>query len=325
MPTLEEIEARLNALALEYDPLKRNTLVELDPFLGSANQTHRMRAYCVIIIGGFNITDKIAPFLISVRIVDGEEVSCEIEVDDRDGLVPLPPLGAECLVELGWAHESMVEMFHGPIQDVEHGFGRKQGGRRMWIHAKGLDHLKSKMKEPMQMNLGEGAPPGQKEGKKHSLSDWIQKLAEAGGGKANVAGKFAANMQDYFGAMGASPMHQIIEEGRKHGAMVQGTTGNTWNFEDPGQRGISCHAIWRENLIGYRVRPFVARGAYGKTFADWFDKAAGQHTKKILDLVTKGLGPAADAAAGGGGAAPQATDSGSDQANQGAADNQDFK
>ena len=171
---VEDIEAKLLALALAYDPLKHDTLIgDLDPFKGAYTQRARMRAFCEVFLNNTDITNKLEPHLISVRIVDGDQLSCELEIDDRDALVPIPPLLSNCKVNLGWAREQMFRTFDGLITDVEHGVGRKQGGRRMWIHANGMNLTSTKMKEPMQMNLGLGAPPGQKEGEKHGLNDWI--------------------------------------------------------------------------------------------------------------------------------------------------------
>ncbi len=320
--SIEEVEARLLALAKDYDPTQFHTLVKEDPFKGTWKQSNRMRAFCSVIVDGEDITYKIDPHLISVRIVDGDHFQCEIEIDDRDAMLPLPRILAQVIVQLGWAREQMFKMFEGVILEVEYGVGRKQGGRRMWIHANGWDTLSTRIKEPMQMNLGEGAPPGKQEGDKHGLQDWIQKLVTAGGGKAEVAGKFAANMQDYWGAMGASPLHEITSLGQKFGAMTQWSAGNVLKFEEPGQRGISCYAIWKNNLIGLRVRPFVARSTFGSSMAESFNSKTGAWLKKTVTELAKGKGPAGEAGAGGGSPGPEATESGSGQANQGNADSQ---
>ena len=324
MPDEDLLNARMSALMLDYDPLKQDTLIKDDPFQGAYTQANRMRAFCEITIDGVNITDKIEPHLISVRIVDGDQLQCEIELDDRDALLPIPPLLASVQVALGWQRESMVKTFDGVIIDLEHGFGRKQGGRRMWVHAQGWDMLGTRIKEPMQTNLGEGAPPGQKEGQKHGLPDWIQKLVTAGGGKADVAGHFAQNMQDYWGAMGASPLHEITSLGEKFGAMVKWDFGNTLRFEKPGQRGISCRAVWRDNLISWRVRPFAARSSYKGMFSQNFDAAKGIWQQKNMEFGSKGrAGTSGQAAAGQGGPAPEATSSGGEQANAGGAEKMD--
>ena len=317
---IEEVEARLLALAKEYDPTKFNTLVRDDPFKGSVVQSNRMRAFCEVRVNGVDITYKIDPHLISVRIVDGDHFQCELEIDDRDARIPIPPILGQVTVALGWARERMFKVFEGVILEVEYGVGRKQGGRRMWVHANGWNTLTTRIKEPMNMNLGEGAPPGKKEGEKKGLPDWIQKLVTAGGGSAEVAGKFAANMQDYWGAMGASPLHEITSLGQKFGAAVQWSAGNVLKFEERGQRGVSCYAIWKNNLIGCRIRPFTARSAYGATQAETFNSKTGEWLKKKITDIAKGQGPAASATAAGGAPGPQATESGADQANQGAAD-----
>jgi uncharacterized protein len=302
-----------------YDPLKRDTLIDTDPFRGSATQTNRMRAYAEVWVDGVDITSKIEPHLISIRIVDGTEKAVELEIDDRDAKLPIPPLIAPVRVLLGWARESMFKMFNGKIMDFEHGFGRKQGGRRMWVHAKGTDVLTTKLKQPMQLNLGEGAPPGKKEGQKHGMPSWIQKLVSKGGGSAEVASKFAANMQDYWQANGASPMHEAMSLADKFGAMHQWDEGNVLKFEVPGQRGVSCRAIWGDNLIGWRVRPFQARTAFASASQQNFDKFIGEWQKRFQDAsanIKGGPGGAAQADNAPAGAA--ATESAANQENDGA-------
>jgi uncharacterized protein len=317
---IEEVEAKLLALAKEYDPTQFHTLVRDDPFKGTFTQSNRMRAFCQVNVNGEDITYKLDPHLISVRIVDGDHFQCEIEIDDRDAMLPIPPILGSCSVALGWAREQMIKVFDGVILEVEYGVGRKQGGRRMWVHANGWNTLSTRIKEPMNMNLGEGAPPGKQEGDKHSLQDWVQKVVKHGGGSADVASKFAANMQDYWGVMSGSPLHEITSLGQKFGAMTKWDSGNVLRFEVPGQRGISCYAVWKNNLIGCRIRPFTARSSYGSTMAETFNNKDGQWLKKTITNIAKGQGPAASAAAGGGGPGPEATQSGADNATQGAAD-----
>jgi len=301
-----------------YDSTKFDTLTgSLDPFIGTPQQTHRHKAYCKVYVNGVDVTANIEPFLISVRIVDDPTLSCELELDDRDAKLPIPPLLSPVEVLLGWQSESMIKVFTGVILDIEHGFGRKQGGRRMWIHAKGTDMLSTHTKTPMQDMLGEGAPPGKKEGEMHGMPDWIQQVAKNGGLSANVSGMFSAIKQDYW-SQTSSPMHEIIRQGERAGAMVQFAGNNTVNFEAPGERGLSCRAVWRDNLIGWRVRPISARAAWGGARQQWFDGMLGQW-KQAASQGASGLGePFSQAAASFMPSGPAASESGAAGDNTGA-------
>ena len=304
---IEDVEARLLALAKDYDPLKRDTVITQDPFYGAYTQTNRMRAYCEVYIDGINITYKLDPHLISVRIVDGSDLSCEIEIDDRDGRLPIPPVQALVEVRLGWQRESMFKSFEGKLSDFEHGFGRKQGGRRMWVKANGWDTLGTKIKQPMDDNQGAGVPPGQDKGEEIPLTDWVKKIIKNAGGTPGVINPFFEKFRrDHWGMMGASPLHQITQLAEEFGAMVQWKNGNKVDWLLPGERGLSCRAVWRDNLIGWRVRPFQSRTAYQGAQAQYFDPKKGTWVKSILD-ATGVLGPTKLATARGGAPGPAAT------------------
>jgi uncharacterized protein len=310
--------ADIDVNAFYYDPLKHDTLIgQLDPFRGAFNQTHRMRAFVEVIVDGLDVTNKLDPYLISVRFQDGGEQKAEIELDDRDGRLPIPPINAPIDISFGWAKESMVRMFEGFIGDVEHGFGRKQGGRRMWIHCIAIA-ITTRFKEPMQDNAGDGAPPGQKEGKMIGLPDWVQQIGKNGGVDVYVNSIFSKFKQDHWAMNGASPMHEITSLAEKFGAMKQYKGRNRVMFEDPGERGQSCRARWRDNLIGYRVHPWASRSSWGGAQAMSFDKFGGSWLKQFTDKAKSMAGPGAAAAAIGGSPAPAATAGQASQANDGA-------
>src|SRR5262249_49930740 len=47
------------------------------------------------------------------------------------------PDDVEVQIWLGWHSEGLYEVFTGKVQSVESGFGRKHGGRRLWVDAFG--------------------------------------------------------------------------------------------------------------------------------------------------------------------------------------------
>jgi uncharacterized protein len=288
-----------------------------DPFIGTEQQTSRLRAHVKVIVAGVDITSKILPHLISVVVIDGEQQkTAEIEIDDRDGKLPIPPYGSPVSVDLGWRSESFVRVFEGVIEDFEHGFARKQGGRRMWVHANSADMLKSKMKEPIQDMLGEGAPPGQQEGSMHGLSSWIQQFTKHAGVNAKVSGAFDAVKQDFWSAANASPMHLMNTLKDQIGFTHQWDKPGSLVVEKMGERGLSCRAIWRDNLIAWRVRPFASRPTFGGSKQQSYDAKESGWKEKLQNFGFKG--PWGEAVSNAMSAIPAATESAAGQDNQGA-------
>jgi len=99
-------------------------------------QGGRRRAHCKIVVDGKDVTNAFDPHLISVQVVDKEGAetdTCSIELDDRDARLHIPPDDAPVSVSLGWHRENFPVIFEGRVADVESGFGRSNGGRRLWI------------------------------------------------------------------------------------------------------------------------------------------------------------------------------------------------
>jgi hypothetical protein len=269
---MSDISDFSNLPGFRFDPFRTDTLISLeDPFIGTLQQTSRMKAFCKIMINSVDVTDKMNPHLISLRVMQGTNNNVmEIELDDRDATLALPPLVSGVTVAIGWESEDLVTIFDGWIDDIEHGFGRKQGGRHLWIHANSSPIFRTSLKAPIQDHLGEGAPPGKQEGKLESMSDWINQLAKHANISATIHSSFANIKSDYWNIANASIKHELASMAEKYGFVHQFDGSKGLQVEKPGQRGLSCHATWRDNLIGWRVRPFVAVEANKGQKAEWF-------------------------------------------------------
>src|SRR5262245_51952898 len=67
------------------------TPLAYDPFTPSiARETLRRKAYCVINVGGIDVTNRLDPHLLSVTVILRADMYDEahIEIDDRDGRLP---------------------------------------------------------------------------------------------------------------------------------------------------------------------------------------------------------------------------------------------
>ena len=138
---------------------------------------------------------------------------------------------------------------------------------------------------------------------------------------------FSKMKRDYWAQGNSSPMHELTSLGEKLGGIVQFTEGNTVNFFKPGntpqggQAPISCRAVWRDNLIAWRVRPMSARTASAYSNQNWYDSLLGQWkaTKQEFNLPQ----PWGSATSGAQDAAPAATESQSGQDNEAGQTNAD--
>lgn len=270
---------------------------DLDPFFGDVVQSNRMRAAIKITIAGTDVTSKVDPHLISVRVMCGvhlEDYQCEIELDDRDGSLPIPPINSPLQVEMGWVNEGTVLVWDGVVQDIEHGFGRKQGGRRMWVHGIGASML-GDGKSPMNNHWGAGAPPGKDEGTPVPISQPLEESAFEAGQTVSVHPKFASITRDYWSQTGESYYHFGRRLAEEHGALFRVIGGTRGQFTTQGQNvdgtaTPNISAVWGKNLIGWRVRPLSARPAWKNTKQNFFDIQQGQ-----WKLMQKGLNLAAPA------------------------------
>lgn len=254
-----------------------------DPFAvdGSDPTYSRRKAYCKVIVSGVDITDQLDPHLISVRVSDGETpYNCELELDDRDGRLPIPPQISPIDVELGWDNEDATKVFHGQIMDVEHAFGRKQGGRRMFVHGIGENTLGTSYRQPAQNNWGAGAPPGKDQGDLINLSQVLGEVAGSFGASLAIHPTLGALQRDYWSQSNESPMHFLRRMANEVGAVTR-VEGDKVVFTKPGQNTsgdeeVSCTATWGKNLIGWRVHPWFSRGLWGGASQQYFDLKAGQ-------------------------------------------------
>lgn len=257
-------------------------------FVGPSQAT-RLKAAIQVIVAGKDVTNRLEPYLINVHVIDGVKGrECHIELDDRDHRLPLPPLGAQCIVMMGWTHELIVSVFNGYINDVEHGFGREQGGRRMWVHAYGADYITTNIKEPFTQSSGEGAPAGQQEGTKIPLSEPLNKAAKSAKATMKIHPAFANIMRDSFMQMNASFIQYGEQIANEHGGYFRVVDGNVGELTRKGQRADGSNtpvikAYWGDNLIGWRVHIYSGRTNWkgGKQAVYNVAKAAWTMLKKI--------------------------------------------
>src|SRR4051812_45535195 len=72
------------------------------------HQGPRRHAVCDIRVSGQPVTTRLHPYLISVQVIDtieGTACECNIELDDRNAELQIPPNEKTLQVSMGWAGE----------------------------------------------------------------------------------------------------------------------------------------------------------------------------------------------------------------------------
>ena len=248
-----------------------------DPFISKSQlEPLRRKAYCKVVVDGFDVTNNLMPFLLSVTIMDKIDVMDEavIEIDDRDARIPLPPIASSVSIELGWESEGTIEVFSGVVADLLSTGSRKEGGRRLHVECTGVNML-GDIKSPQQMNWGEGAPPGQKEGEHVNVSKVFSEAMGKAGFSGQLGGKFSGIGRDYWAMMNESPMHFGQRLASELGGHFKMKNGNHAIIVETGF-GVDApthevFAAWEINLIRWHIYPFVTRSQYASTASQHFD------------------------------------------------------
>ena len=302
------------------------------------HQGPRRHAACKIVVDGNEVTSKMNPYLISVQVIDtieGQHSECHIELDDRNAELEIPPDAVNITVALGWAGEGprvpdqgrsssvggqgemkmrpefaqelawggpgLREVFAGQVSSCESGFGRRGGGRRLWIEATS-GNVKGLAKEPQSGAWGEGS----KTDAKPSGAD-----GGGGGGAGGVGGgadrvaaliPLSQVMTEIFGKAGIKvkmspqmmaiklPYWRVNELPQAFGQRVAKEFGGIFKIENgiatltgrfegvnaDGDNMPTVDADWGINLIGWRIKPYAGRPQWGAAATRRFDLHEGK-------------------------------------------------
>jgi Bacteriophage probable baseplate hub protein len=254
-----------------------------DPWSGKnidALQSSRLRAEVTIIVDGDDVTKKVDPHLIMVRTLTGtqtEEYQCEIELDDRDGRLSIPAIGVPLKVLMGWRGEGSAVVWDGTVHDVESGFGRRQGGRRLWIHGLGAEMI-ANGKSPRNDGEGEGG----EDGPLIPLSKFLKRVAREAGHDLEVHSMFDGPkyQRRWWQQSGESYYHLAKRLAEEMGALFRVKQGTNGQFTVKGQNidgtiTPARVAEWGRNLIAWRVRPIETRTQWNEVSSHHFDVGKG--------------------------------------------------
>jgi hypothetical protein len=256
----------------------------------------------------------------TVDNLEGGMDTCHLELDDRNAELQIPPDGAELQVCLGWAGDGprlidtgrgsvgfknipknfmemtaqqkeqeakfggpgLVIVFDGWVTKTESGFGRRGGGRRLWIDGEGANS-KGLAKEVVQMAFGEGKEDDSEQGDgkgKIPLKDMMTKVFGAAGLSVAMSPEMEKIARDYW-HVNDSPMNlgkRIAQETGGLFKISKSTAvliGKTEGVNAAGDKMPTVDAIWGINLIGWRIKPYIGRPQYGQAQSKFFDTFKG--------------------------------------------------
>jgi hypothetical protein len=325
------------------------------------HQGPRRYAVIKIIVNGKEITSVLHPYLISCQVIDtlgGSHDQCNIELDDRNAELQLPPDNVPIQVALGWAGSGpempnrgrssaigggiseateaftkkfstgtdplfsplpydgpgMELVFDGKVSSIESGFGRRSGGRRVWIEATS-GNVMGDAKEGKKQTWGEGTPddskpslgasgswstPGASGSWDGGAGDSGHASGSGGDGDGNLV-PLSQVFQDAFKgtgivvkmptemanikrpawAMSQSPMDFAATLGKELGGSFKLANGvMTFVKKGSGKNADDkdmpiIEAKWGVNLIGWRIKPYAGRPQWGGSVARVFNVFGG--------------------------------------------------
>lgn len=235
------------------------------------------RAAFMVTVAGTNITTTLMPVLISLTISDKvgtHSDSASLEIDDAQGRIILPTIGAPVIVALGWEGEGVRVVFTGTVDKVRSS-GSRSGGRMLFISAKGMDTT--------------GKP---KEGQQRHFDDkTVKEILEEAGKPAGITTvdidpSLALIRRRYFEMRDESFVHMGERLAREIGGnfRIQGNTAVM--SKRGGSYTAAVIAASGRNLHSWDISPSLGRAQYSKVRARWYDpeKSAWQETEEATSL-----------------------------------------
>jgi len=220
------------------------------------------RAIVSVTVAGTNITSTLMPVLTNLSVSDKVGTHADtatLTIDDSNGRIVLPQIGAPVTIALGWAGAGVRVVFEGTVDEVKSS-GSRGSGRTLTITAKGVNTT---------------APP--KQGQQRHFDDKTIKDVLTDAGKAagittvDVDTELASISRAYVDMRDESFVHFGERLAREIGA----------NFRIHGNRAIlskrdssytaAVTATWGVNLHAWDLAPQLGRTRFSAIRTRWYD------------------------------------------------------
>jgi len=235
-------------------------------------------AVFMVAVAGSNITTTLMPVLISLTISDKvgtHSDTASLEIDDTDGRIILPRIGAPVTVALGWEGEGVRVVFTGTVDEVRSS-GSRGGGRTLSITAKGMDTT-GKPKEGQQRHFDDS-----------TVENILREAGKlAGVTTVEVDPSLASITRKYFEMRDESLIHMGERLAREIGGNFRIQGKKAIMSKRGGSYTAAVIAAWGRNLQGWDISPALGRGQYSQVRARWYDlkKAEWQETEEGTSLA----------------------------------------
>jgi phage protein D len=238
------------------------------------------RAVFTVTVAGTNITTTLMPVLISLTVSDKvgtHSDTASLEIDDTDGRIVLPQIGAPVIVALGWEGEGVRVVFTGTVDEVRSS-GSRGGGRTLSITAKGMDTT-GKPKEGQQRHFDDG-----------TVEDILKDAGKtAGVTEIEIDPSLASIKRTYFEMRDESFIHMGERLAREIGGNFRIQGNKAVISKRGGSYTAAVIAAWGSNLHGWDISPSLGRTQYSQVRARWYDtqKAEWQEAEEDTALAVE--------------------------------------
>lgn len=235
------------------------------------------RAVFMVTVAGTNITTTLSPVLISLSVSDKvgtHSDTASLEIDDTEGRIVLPQIGAPVIVALGWEGEGVRVVFTGTVDEVKSS-GSRGSGRTLSITAKGMDTTK-KPKEGQQRHFDD-----------KTAEDILKEAGKtAGVTEIEIDPSLASIKRKYFEMRDESFIHMGERLAREIGGNFRVVGPKAIMSKRGGTYTAAVVAAWGRNLHSWDISPALGRTQYKTLRARWYDpkKAEWQETEEQSKL-----------------------------------------